>query len=262
LTELRTAYDGSGDAWERGASLLYDRLARCIVEPFGAHLRGATVLDAGAGTGAVCRALRSAGASAVAVDSSADMLAHVGGAARGCVAGDLYALPFRDATFDGVCSAFTISHLDHPARALRELQRVVHSAGLLVVAVFGAAPTNASRDVIYDVAEDYGFVPPAWYIHLKTHTEPLTNTPALLLACSREAGFDYVTIDDIVIDSDLSSPDDVVAYRTGMAQLAPFVSALSGAQRERFLRDAVTAVRDRGQPVRPRVLIMSSRASA
>jgi SAM-dependent methyltransferase len=262
LTELRTAYDGSGDAWARGASLLYDRLARSIIEPFSAHFRGAMVLDAGAGTGAVCRALRSAGASAVAVDSSADMLAHAGDATRNAVAGDLYSLPFRDAAFDGVCSAFTISHLDHPALALRELHRVVRSAGLLVVAVFGAAPTNASRDVIYDVAEDYGFVPPAWYIHLKTHTEPLTNTPALLLACARDAGLDHVTIDDVVIDPELSSPDDVVAYRTGMAQLAPFVNALSPGRRERFLRGAVTAVRDRGQPVRPRVLIMSSRASA
>jgi SAM-dependent methyltransferase len=262
LTELPTAYDGSGDAWARGASRLYDRLARCIIEPFSTQVRGAMVLDAGAGTGAVCRALRGAGASAVAVDSSADMLAHIGDAARHAVAGDLYSLPFRDASFDGACSAFTISHLDRPARALRELRRVIRPSGLLVVAVFGAAPTNASRDVIYDVAADYGFAPPAWYIHLKTHTEPLTNTPTLLLACSREAGLDRVTIDDVVIDSELSSPDEVVAYRTGMAQLAPFVNALSVTRREGFLRDAATAVRDRGQPVRPRVLIMSSRASA
>jgi SAM-dependent methyltransferase len=262
LTELRSAYDGSGAAWARGASRLYDPLARRIIEPFVTRFRGTTVLDAGAGTGAVCRALRDAGATALALDSSVDMLGHIGDSARHTVVGDLSALPFVDASFDGACSAFTISHLDHPDRALVELSRVVRAMGLLVVAVFGAAPSNASRDVIFDVAAEYGFEPPAWYVHLKTHTEPLTNTPALLVACARAAGLERITIDDVVVDSELSSADEVVEYRTGMAQLAPFVAALSDAQRERFRRAAVAAVRERGQPVRPRVLIMSSRASA
>jgi hypothetical protein len=142
------------------------------------------------------------------------------------------------------------------------MRRVVRPSGLTIAAVFGAAPANASKDVIQEVASLHGFEPPAWYVHLKTRTEQLSNSPDLLRACSRAAGFDDVHVDDIVVDSEMSAAEDIVNYRLGMAHLAPFVSSLSAAQRDSLLRDAVTAVRERGEPVRPRVLIMSSRAPA
>jgi ubiquinone/menaquinone biosynthesis C-methylase UbiE len=262
LTELRTAYDGSGKAWARGPSRLFDLLANRVIEPFATRLRGATVLDVGAGTGAVSRALRRAGASPVAVDASADMLAHVGDSALLAVVGDVCSLPFLDAAFDAAVSAFAISHVDNPARALAEMRRVVRPPGLIVVAVFGAAPANVSKDVIHEVAVQFGYEPPPWYRHLKAQTEPLSNTPDLLRGCAQAAGLEAVVVDDIEVDSEISAPGDIVDYRTGMAHLAPFVSSLTAAQRERFMRDATNAVRERGQPIRPRVLIMSSRCSA
>jgi SAM-dependent methyltransferase len=262
LTELRTAYDGSGAAWARGPSRLFDLLANRVIEQFAAHLRGATVLDVGAGTGAVSRALQRAGASPVALDASADMLAHVGDSALLTVVGDICSLPFLDATFDAAVGAFVISHVDDPVRALAEMRRVVRAPGLIVAAVFGAASANASKDVIHDVAVQYGFEPPAWYRHLKAQTEPLSNTPDLLRGCAHSASLEAVVVDDIDVDSEISAPEDIVEYRTGMAHLAPFVNSLTAVQRECFLRDATSAVRERGQPIRPRVLIMSSRCPA
>jgi ubiquinone/menaquinone biosynthesis C-methylase UbiE len=261
VTGLRAAYDGSGEAWARGPSRLFDLLANRVIEPFAARLRGTTVLDVGAGTGAVSRALQRAGASPVAVDASADMLAHVGDSALLTVVGDVCSLPFLDAAFDAAVSAFAISHVDDPVRALAEMGRVVRAPGLIVAPVFGAA-SNASKDVINEVAVQYGFEPPDWYRHLKAHTEPLTNTPDLLRGCANSAGLEAVVVDDIEVDSELSTPGDIVDYRVGMAHLAPFVHSLTAVQRRRFLRDATSAVRERGQPIRPRVLIMSSRSPA
>ena len=182
-------YEHAGDAWARGPSrLLYDPLALRVVESAREQLRGCLVLDAGAGTGAVCRALRGVGATAIALDASADMLAHIGNAALVSVVGDICAQPFLTSSFDATVSAFTISHLESPERALREMRRVVKPRGLVIASVFGAAPSNASKDVVDRVAADYGFVTPTWHETLKTRTEPLTNTPDLLRACAEAAG--------------------------------------------------------------------------
>jgi SAM-dependent methyltransferase len=261
VTELRGAYERAGDAWARGPSRLYDRLALRIVESAGEQLRGSLVLDAGAGTGAVCRALRRAGATAIALDASADMLAHIGNAALLSVVGDICAQPFLAASFDAAVSAFTISHLETPERALGEMRRVVKPGGLVIAAVFGAAASNASKDVVDQVAAEYGFVAPAWHETLKTRTEPLSNTPEPLHACAAGAGLVSVTIEDITVDPGLDSPAAMVEYRLGMAHFAAFVSSLAAAQREALVRDATEAVARRGQAIRPRVLILSSRAS-
>jgi ubiquinone/menaquinone biosynthesis C-methylase UbiE len=261
VTDLRRAYERAGNAWARGPSRLYDRLALRIVESTGEELRGSLVLDAGAGTGAICRALRSAGATAIALDASAGMLAHIGNAALLSVVGDISAQPFLAASFDAAVSAFTISHLEVPQRALAEMGRVVRARGLVIAAVFGAAAANASKDVVDQVAAEYGFVAPAWYQTLKVRTEPLTNSPERLHACAQAAGLARVTVEDITIDSGLDSPQAMVEYRLGMAHFAPFVSSLTAAKREALMRDAAAEVARCGQAIRPRVLILSSRAS-
>jgi ubiquinone/menaquinone biosynthesis C-methylase UbiE len=261
VSELRGAYERAGKAWARGPSRLYDNLALRIVESAGEQLRGSLVLDAGAGTGAVCRALRRAGATAIALDSSADMLAHVGDAALLAVVGDITAQPFLAASFDAAVSAFTISHLESPERALGEMCRVVKPAGLVIAAVFGAAPPNASKDVVDTIAAEYGFVAPAWHDTLKTRTEPLTNTPERLHACAEAAGLASIAVEDVTVDPGLDSPAAMVEYRLGMAHFSAFVGSLADAKREALVRDATAEVALRGQAIRPRVLILSSRAS-
>ena len=109
---------------------------------------------------------------------------------------------------------------------------------------------------------DFGFEPPAWYIGLKTRTEPLSNTPALLAARAGSAGLEGIEVADVIADSGLDTPESITAYRTGLAHIAPFVESLPPAQRTEFFECAVAAVRERGQPVRPRVLILSSRVPA
>ena len=260
VNDLRTAYDCGGAAWASGASLLYDRLAVRIIQTSELQLCDALVLDAGAGTGAVSRALAQAQALPVALDISADMLAHAGDAPVHAVVGDILSLPFPDDTFDAAVSAFAISHVGAPERALAEMGRVVRPSGPVVASVFGAAPPSVAKDVIYEVAMKYGYEPPAWYVHLKNGTEPLSNTPERLMSVAHSGGFADAVVTDIAIDSGLETAEQVVAYRTGMAQLAPFVASLAEDQREQFLRDAVAAVRARSQALLVRVLILSSHA--
>jgi len=139
------------------------------------------------------------------------------------------------------------------------MRRVVRPHGLVIAAVFGSAPNGASKDAVDQVARDFGFEPPAWYIGLKVSHEPLSNTPALLEACAESAGLEDIEVADVIADSGLDTPESITAYRSGLAHIAPFVDSLSPARQTEFFECAVAAVRERGQPVRPRVLILSSR---
>jgi SAM-dependent methyltransferase len=260
--EPSNAYEGVATAWARGPAAVYDRLATIIIESVAHELRGAIVVDVGAGTGALCRALRTAEAIPVAVDTSRDMLGLIGDATALALVGDMCALPLNDDRLDAAVSGFAISHIDDPEHALAEMRRVVRPGGRVIAAVFGAAPASASKDVVDEVAQDYGHVPPSWYIALKTRTEPRSNTPALLKRCAESAGLADIEIADVIVDSGLDEPEAITAYRTGLAHIAPFVASLPVSRRIQFINRAVAAVRERGQPVRPRLLVLSSRVPA
>ena len=98
---------------------------------------GKRVLDAGCGTGYGARMLTAAGAAHV---TGLDRATAVLEAARpDCppevelVSGDVRSLPFPDRSFELVVCFEVIEHLAEPDVALRELERVVASDGLLLV---------------------------------------------------------------------------------------------------------------------------------
>jgi demethylmenaquinone methyltransferase/2-methoxy-6-polyprenyl-1,4-benzoquinol methylase len=94
-----------------------------------AHLPPGRVLDLGAGTGAANRELGTR--QVVALDPSAPMLALN---PEGCrVAGYGERLPFADASFDGVFSAFVFRNLDSVPATLAEIQRVLRPGGAAAV---------------------------------------------------------------------------------------------------------------------------------
>jgi hypothetical protein len=142
------------------------------------------------------------------------------------------------------------------------MSRVVRPCGWVIAAVFGAGPASASKDAVDEVARDFGFRPPDWYVGLKTRTEPLSNTPAMLRGCAEAAGLEAIDVADLTVDSGLDSPEAITAYRSGLAHVAPFVASLPASRRTEFVDRAVAAVRERGQPLRPRILVLSSRVPA
>lgn len=113
--------------------------------------RGETILDVATGTAAVAIELvRRYGCRVVGVDQSAEMLAT--GSSRVHAAGltpriDLRegraeALPFEDASFDGLTFTYLLRYVDDPAATLQELARVVRPGGRLAMLEF-FVPENA-----------------------------------------------------------------------------------------------------------------------
>jgi demethylmenaquinone methyltransferase/2-methoxy-6-polyprenyl-1,4-benzoquinol methylase len=147
----------AGPAYSRRAALLSlgqePRWHRFLA----ARLRagpGDRVLDVATGTGAVAAELASrAGCRVTGIDQSADMLAAAGAllAARGLadrvelVRGEAEALPFDDASFDGLTVTYLLRYVADPAATLAELARVVRPGGTLASLEFGVPPWAPAR---------------------------------------------------------------------------------------------------------------------
>jgi len=107
-----------------------------------AYPAGSSVLEAGCGVGAqTMRLARSSpGARIVAMDQSANSvrearraLGPAGGTNVTFLAGDLFHMPWAEASFDHVFVCFVLEHLRDPATALRQLHGVLRPGGTLTV---------------------------------------------------------------------------------------------------------------------------------
>jgi demethylmenaquinone methyltransferase / 2-methoxy-6-polyprenyl-1,4-benzoquinol methylase len=116
------------------------------------------VLDVACGTGDLTRAMADAGAAeVVGLDFTPEMLAVArrkrlapatapdGKATIRYIDGDAMNLPFEDAGFDVLSTAFGIRNVADPARALREFRRVLRPGGRLVILEFGTPPLAPVR---------------------------------------------------------------------------------------------------------------------
>ncbi len=124
------------------------------------------VLDAGCGTGLLLAALADGRPDArlTGVDLSAGMLAIARrnllaagtGIADRCtlVQASLDHLPFPDASFDVVTSAFVLQLVPNRHRALRELRRVLRPGGLLATLVWVAGAPGLGADEAYEAVLD------------------------------------------------------------------------------------------------------------
>ncbi|HVE62267.1 MAG TPA: class I SAM-dependent methyltransferase [Mycobacteriales bacterium] len=236
--DLTAAYNATGRAWQVGAGPVYDRLADVVVGQCPVPLAGARVLDLGAGTGAAWRAARRRGANVVAVDIAVGMLTA---AARRppSVAGDAVALPFLPGSFDAVIAAFSLNHLARPVAGLREAVRVLAAGGGLVVSAYSADdhhPVKAATDA---AAAARGWRPEPWYLALRERAVPRLATVERAGQVAAEAGLDGADLRTVRVSFPELGARDLVAWRLGMAQLAPFVAGLPRQARAALVRDAL-----------------------
>ena len=157
-------YAGAGRRWAHGATLVYGPIAAELVAMSPHPLAGRTVLDAGAGTGAVSSALAARHARPIAMDLSIDMLAWNARTRPPCVAGDIRALPVRNGRVDDAVAAFVLNHLTEPSAGLAELVRVTRPGGAVLAAVFSNASRSEARDRVDAVAREAGWQIPDWYV--------------------------------------------------------------------------------------------------
>src|SRR5450432_1952520 len=189
---IRAAYNASGASWDSGPRRIYDRLAAGLLDAAAIPFAGLTAVDAGAGTGAATAELLRRGARVVAVDLSTGMLSRIktatAGPAAQVVAGDIIALPLRDAVADVAVAAYVLNHLPNPVDGLRELARITRAGGWVLTSSSGNTNDHPSKSVIDDLAAEYGFRAPDWYEQLKAGIHQQVSEPQQLIEFAHSAG--------------------------------------------------------------------------
>jgi demethylmenaquinone methyltransferase / 2-methoxy-6-polyprenyl-1,4-benzoquinol methylase len=125
------------DRWSALLSLGQDpRWRREMVDgldlPFGSR-----VLDVAAGTGLITSLLESRGYDVLPLDISRQMLTGARLRSGTAVLATAEALPFRDATFDGITFGYLLRYVSEPLGTLRELARVIRPGGSIGMVEFG-----------------------------------------------------------------------------------------------------------------------------
>ena len=255
--QIRAAYDRVGEAWNDGPARVYRAQAQPVLDAVG-DVTGARVLDVGTGSGVLADALVRRGARVVALDLSHGMLLRDAANRPPSVVADVRALPFPDACADVVTASFVLNHLDAPADGVRELARVVRSGGQLLATTFEGEAPHPAKPVVEAVASRHGHVPPAWYDAVKSGTLPLLSSPDLFQAAAHAAGLVEARVDRVEVALALS-PAELVAWRLGMAQLAPFVAGLTPQVRAELVAEAEREVAEVAAPVQMAVLLLVAR---
>jgi ubiquinone/menaquinone biosynthesis C-methylase UbiE len=133
-TNNRAYYDDFSGWYERerggGYHALIDELEVSAVRELA---RGKRVLEAGCGTGLVLSRLREVASSVHGFDLSRGMLQQAESRGLSVALGSVTQVPFRDDTFDLVCSFKVLAHVPQITDAVRELARVTRPGGMLAL---------------------------------------------------------------------------------------------------------------------------------
>lgn len=249
------------EPWAGGPARVYDRLALALLGRCPLPLRGALLLDAGAGTGSVSAAAVAAGARVLATDVVAGMLHFDRDRRPPGVAADVLALPLRDGCVDVAATAFVLNHLTDPAAALRELGRVVRPGGVVLAATFAARDSDALKRSVDIVLAAHGYQAPPWYRRMKDETEPPTARPELLAEVARRAGIGDPRVEEVVVDLGMLGARDLAGFRLGAPAAAAYLDTLEEWQRDRIWAEAEGAAAAAGA-YEARMLVLSTKVAA
>jgi ubiquinone/menaquinone biosynthesis C-methylase UbiE len=135
---IRRLYDDRAATYDRSVGKVEQLLLGRLRKSYGGLLNGG-ILEVGIGSGLNIPFYSAAVTRAVGVDLSREMLRHAHqraahlGIPFALVQADAEALPFPDATFDTVAISLALCTIPDPGRALRELDRVCHPGGRIVM---------------------------------------------------------------------------------------------------------------------------------
>jgi len=177
------------------------------------------------------------------------MLAH--GAARRppAVVGDLVAIPLAGESCDVAIASFSLNHVADPGAGLREMARVAGPGGVLLASSYAADDTHPVRAAVESALAAVGWVPQPWHLALRSGVLPLLATLDGCREAMRRAGL-VGTVEQVRVPFPELDADDLVAWRLGMAQHAPFAASLAETERRRVVAEATAQL---GNPVPPLV---------
>lgn len=231
---LGDAYSASAAAWQRGPRRVYDRLAALLVAASPVPLARRTVLDLGAGTGAASRAIAEAGGRPLAVDLAAGMLRAIPPPRPPSAVADARRLPLASGSVDGAVAAFSLNHVSDPHRALQEVSRVLRPGSPVLVSAYATDDQHPVKAAVDAAATELGWQPEAWVDELRATSIPVLATEDGARRAAEAAGLTWLRVQRMEVPFPDLGPDDLVAWRCGMAQVAPFVAALDPADRQRL----------------------------
>src|SRR5262245_27163281 len=160
--EAVRAFEHAG--WQRAASTYGNSFAHAtahytvpLLEAAGVS-SGQQVLDVACGPGRLAAAAAAHGATAQALDFSAEMVAVARSSYPEIVVteGDAESLPYRDGTFDAVVSSFGIHHVPRPELALAEARRVLKPGARIAFAIWAPPEENTAFSLVFDAIARHG----------------------------------------------------------------------------------------------------------
>ena len=153
-------------------------------------------------------------------------------------------------------AAFSLNHVPDPVAALRECARVCRAGSPLVVSAYAADDGHRAKQAVADALAEHGFTPEPWAVSLYRDVMPMLADPDRCAAATRAAGLD-ATVRAVRVPFPGLGADDLVAWRLGMAQHAPFVAGLTPSDREALRRRAVELLGDAPALVRSILVIIA-----
>lgn len=214
------------------------------------------MLDLGSGTGEGSRAALACGARVIATDLAPDML-EIGRPQRPPgVAGDALALPFRNRAFDVVLAPFSLNHLEDPALGVRQAARV---APRLLASTYAADDDHPVKEVVERALIEHGWQRPAWYAQLKGWMKAWGTVTAATSAVER-GGLYPTRVEHIEVTFDDLGPSDMVAWRLGLAQCAPYLAELEEHERRDVTARAIELLGPNPPPITRRVVFIAAEA--
>jgi trans-aconitate methyltransferase len=214
------AYERSMGRWSRR---LADPFLDAVALP-----RGAAVLDAGCGTGALAEAIaaRDATARITGVDISADFLATARARVPAATfrTGDIAHLPDADGTFDAALSLLVLQFVPDRAAAVSELARVTRPGGLVAAAMWDFTGGFA---FLRAFADSVAAAEPDGEAFRTRHWGDAVGSPGRLAGLLDAAGLRDVAERDIMIRQEFSDfADWWEPWLTGQGIAGAFVAAL------------------------------------
>jgi ubiquinone/menaquinone biosynthesis C-methylase UbiE len=238
-------------------------MADALVARSPVDLAGRRVLDVGAGTGAGSRALQAVGAEPIAIDLAFSMLAHDRAHRPPALVADLYRPPIQVAAVAGVLAPFVLNHVDAPTDALAALAICVEPGGVVLASTFSEDDRPPVKDLIDAVAVRHGCEMPEAYRFVRDRAAPLVGRTDAMREVARAAGLIEVDVTASAVDTGVSAPEDLVAYRFALPHIAAFLAGLPPDQRAAIVAEAVeeVAAHHDGSALAPVVVVLAARVA-
>jgi ubiquinone/menaquinone biosynthesis C-methylase UbiE len=117
--------------------------------------RDGKILDLGCGTGLFIKSYEEQGGSGIGLDLSREMIRRARMRCRESefFVGNAEVLPFKDESFDAVCSLMAFSYVKRPDLLLSEALRVLQPGGKIAICTLGKNLLTSGLPAIYTMAE-------------------------------------------------------------------------------------------------------------